>query len=270
MLEITPGSRDRLSGMGAFAMDMDGTIYLGDRLLPGAVQWLTAVRDRQSPLVFLTNNSSRSQADYVYKLNDLGLAITAENVMTSGEATLQYLLDLHDGASVLLVGTPSLTREFKEAGVRLTDSPEKADLVVLGFDTTITYARLRALCDCVRRDLPFVATHPDFNCPTENGYMPDVGSFLALVEASTGRRPDAVIGKPSRWMTKALSRRLGLAPRDIAYVGDRLYTDVAMARDSGMLAVLTLTGETALDDLAGSEVQPDLVVDDLLELRGLL
>lgn len=270
MLEITSGSRERLSAIGAFAMDMDGTIYLGDRLLPGASLWLEAVRGRNRPLVFLTNNSSRSRTDYVDKLNDLGLEVTGDNVMTSGEATLGYLAERHAGARVFLVGTPSLTREFVDAGVPLADAPREADLVVLGFDTTLTYARLQALCDGVRQGLPFIATHPDFNCPTEDGYMPDVGSFLALVEASTGRRPDAVIGKPSPWMTEALSRRLGLPPREIAYVGDRLYTDVAMARESGMLAVLTLTGETGLRDLEGSEVQPDLVVDDLLELRTLL
>ncbi|NOZ01397.1 MAG: HAD-IIA family hydrolase [Deltaproteobacteria bacterium] len=266
MLEINPGSIQRLRSMKAFAMDMDGTVYLGGRLLPGAREFKDFLDGRGVPFVFLTNNSSRGRSDFLDRLTKMGLSVCEQNIMTSGEATIDYLRVQYPDATIRLFGTPSLDKEFQEAGIRLCGADDGADIVVLGFDTTLTYDRLWELCDRVRRKTPFIATHPDINCPVEDGYMPDVGSFLALIKASTGRVPDAVIGKPSKWMTAALSSRLGQRPCDIAYVGDRLYTDTAMARDSGMLAVLTLTGEASVEDLEGSGIQPDLVVDDLVEL----
>lgn len=268
MQEITLGSNRRLEAVRAFAMDMDGTIYLGGSLLPGSREWKDHLDRLGIPMVFLTNNSSRSRSDYVDRLNAMGLQVTPDNILTSGEATIRFLERQHPRARVHLVGTPSLKREFLENGMDLAESDTDSDVVVLGFDTTLTYEVLRNLCDRVRQGLPFIATHPDFNCPTEDGTMPDVGSFLALVEASTGRRPDTVIGKPGEWMIEALSERLGMPPHEFAYVGDRLYTDVAMARASGMLAILTLTGETRMEDIQSSEFQPDLVVDNLQDLKA--
>ena len=190
--------------------------------------------------------------------------------MTSGEATIRYLHREHPGRRVYLVATPSYEQEVREGGVPLATGREDADLAVLAFDTGLTFQKLVVLCDIVRDGKPFVATHPDFNCPVDGGYIPDVGSFLALVHASTGRRPDAVIGKPGRLMVTALCERWDLPAERIAYVGDRLYTDVAMARESGMLGVLVLSGETTLADLDGSPHQPDLVVDGLAELETLI
>jgi len=269
LIEESRGSLERLGSVEAFAMDMDGTVYLGERLLPGAVAWMEALDGFGLPVVFLTNNSSRSRRDYVDRLTRLGLSVTHDNVMTSGEAAIHYLNRNHPGAGIHVVGTTSLKGEFKDAGLAIADSPSDADVVVLGFDTTLTYRKLVDLCDLVRNNVPFIATHPDMNCPVEHGYIPDVGSFLALVEASTGRRPDAVTGKPDRLMIEALCDRIGLRPEAIAYVGDRLYTDIAMGRASGMLSILVLTGETSVDDIGESETKPDLVVDDLVELRSL-
>jgi len=270
MIETTPGALERLNGIGAFAMDMDGTVYLGGRLLPGADEFVRRLRERGTPYAFMTNNSSKSRAEYGRKLLALGLPCGENDVMTSGEATIRYLLRERPGQRVYLSATPSFEAEVRAAGIPLAEGRHDADLGVLGYDTTLTFARLVVLCDLLRDGKPLIATHPDVNCPVEGGYWPDVGSFLALIRASTGRGPDAIIGKPGALMVTALSERVGMPPARIAYIGDRLYTDVAMARSSGMLAVLVLSGETRLEDLQDPRAeQPDLVVRGLDELAEL-
>ena len=270
MIETTPGALDRLRQIGAYALDMDGTTYLGGRLLPGAGAFVGLMLAQGIPFTFLTNNSSKSRAEYGRKLTALGLPCGEERVMTSGEATIRYLLRERPGQRVYLAATPSFEAEVREAGIVLADGRADADLAVLGYDTTLTFERLVTLCDLVRDGKALVATHPDVNCPVEGGYWPDVGAFLALIERSTGRGADLVVGKPGPLMVTALCERMGLPAADIAYVGDRLYTDVAMARRSGMLAVLVLSGETTRADLDGTPEPPDLVVGGLDELAGLV
>jgi len=269
MIEWNPGAFDRLETVRAFAFDMDGTTYLGDRVLPGVPEFLAYLDDRGIPYVFLTNNSSKSRREYRAKLTRLGLPVREDAVMTSGEATLRYLKRERPGAGVYLVATPSFEEEAVEFGVRMVQ-PAEAEVAVLAYDTGLTFRKLRDLCDLVRRGLPFVATHPDVNCPVDGGYMPDVGAFLAAIEKSAGRVPDLIVGKPYPLMIAALCERLALPAARIAYVGDRLYTDVAMAHRTGMLGALVLTGETKLSDLDGSEVRPDLVADDMADLHRVL
>ena len=269
MIEATPGAGGRLVGIGAFALDMDGTTYLGNRLLPGAAEFIARLEVRGIPYVFLTNNSSKSRREYREKLARLGLPVRDDAVMTSGEATIRYLHRERPGARVFLVATPSFEDEAREAGILLVE-PADAEVAVLAFDTGLTFQRLADLCDLVRRGVPFIATHPDVNCPVDGGYIPDVGALLACVEKSTGRGPDLVVGKPGPLMVAALAEKLSLPPDRIAYIGDRLYTDVAMARTSGMLAILVLSGETSMDDLPGSPHQPDLIASGLGELALLV
>jgi len=271
---------DRLQRVVAFALDLDGTTYLGEHLLPGAREFKSHCDARGLPVVFVTNNSSHSHDEYVTRLNRLGLPVRSSEVLTSAEATIAFLRSERPDARVFLLGTPAVQHEFQVGGVELVADPDCADTVVLAYDTTLTYEKLRILCDLVRRGCFFVATHPDVNCPMPGSqrsssprtqdFWPDVGAFLALVQASTDRLPDEVIGKPSRRMVEAIARRLHAAPEQIAFVGDRLYTDVAMARESGMVAVLVLSGETRAQDLADSRHQPDLVVRDLKELAEMV
>lgn len=268
MTERRSGALERLRNIGAFALDMDGTTYLGDRLLPGARAFIEGLQARGMPFVFLTNNSSKSRREYAAKLARLGLPVGEDRVMTSGEATIRYLHRDRPGQRVLLVATPSYEAEVREAGIPLAEGRGDADVAVLAFDTGLTFARLALLCDVVRDGKPFIATHPDVNCPVDGGYIPDVGSFLALIHKSTGRSPDLVVGKPGELMVTALCEKLALPAERIAYIGDRLYTDVAMARNSGMLAVLVLSGETSLGDLGASPVQPDVIATGLGELCG--
>lgn len=266
MVEQKSGSIARLRRIKAVALDMDGTVYLGGRLLPGAREFVDWYRGMGIPVVFLTNNSSKSRAEYHEKLTRLGLDVGFDQVMTSGEATIRFLHRDFPGQRVYLVATQSFTDEAIEAGVPLAQGYDDAEMAVLAFDTSLTFEKLTILCDLVRAGKPFIATHPDLNCPVDGGYIPDVGSMLALVKASTGRAPDRIVGKPDQLMITALCEKLGVTASNIVYIGDRLYTDVAMAVKSGMLSVLVLSGETALCDIAGSDFQPDLIYDGLNEM----
>lgn len=245
-----------------FMLDMDGTFYLEDRLLPGALEFLEICRKQGIGFTFLTNNSSKNAQAYLDKLERLGVKIGIGEMLTSGDATLLYLEENKFGKELLLIGTKSLEEQFAAQGYDLCSPQPKA--VVLGFDTSLDYAKLTALCNGVRSGLPYIATHPDFNCPVEGGYIPDIGATIAYVEAATGRRPDVVIGKPNGFIAKAAARRAGLKLEELCMVGDRLYTDIALGR-SGVKTVLVLCGESTREDLEASGEKPDYVFENLLE-----
>jgi 4-nitrophenyl phosphatase len=252
---------ERLSKARGFLLDMDGTFYLSDRLLEGALHFIDVLREQGKEFLFLTNNSSRDRRQYAEKISKLGLPLGEECVLTSGEATALYLREEHAGAAIYLVGTPSLEQEFRGHGFRLVE--DQPEFLVLGFDTTLTYRKLWTLCDFVRAGIPFIATHPDFNCPTEEGWMPDVGAMLAFVKAATGRDPDVVVGKPNRLIVDAASLKMKLPIEQLAMIGDRLYTDIALGQASGVATVLVLSGETKPSDLTASPFRPDYVFDNL-------
>jgi HAD superfamily hydrolase (TIGR01457 family) len=242
---------------------MDGTVYLGDRLLPGAKEFLAYLEAHKIPFYFITNNSSQTRSQYTAKLNQLGIFVDDEQIFTSGEATALYLKRKNPGARLFVVGTPSLEEEFQTCGFTLVE--DIPDFVVLGFDTTLTYKKIQKLCDFVRAGVCFIATHPDINCPTETGFMPDIGSMMAMIEASTGKRPDIVIGKPNLPFVQEMEHKIGIAAKDIAMIGDRLYTDIAMGH-TGITTILVLSGETHIEDLSGSPFQPNFIMGNLSEL----
>jgi HAD superfamily hydrolase (TIGR01450 family) len=247
-----------------FMLDMDGTFYLDDILLPGAKEFLNECKKRNIKFVFLTNNSSKSKEDYLKKLDRLGVSVTKNEIFTSGDATLIYLKkQFPHFKNLLLIGTPSLETQFSDAGYQLNSPDPQA--VVLGFDTTITYKKLTALCDAVRAGLPYIATHPDLNCPVANGFIPDIGSVIQFVKASTGREPDVIIGKPNKFIAQSVADCFQLDLFQICMVGDRLYTDIALGR-CGIGTVLVMCGETTSTDLANSDIQPDMVCENMLEL----
>ncbi len=252
---------DKLRDVRGFLLDMDGTFYLGDHLMDGALRFIELLRLQDKKFLFLTNNSSRHRSQYAEKISRLGLPIGEESVLTSGEATAVYLKKQHPGADIFLVGTPSLEEEFRQYGFQLVQ--QNPQILVLGFDTTLTYQKLWALCDFVRAGIPYIATHPDFNCPTETGYMPDVGAMIAFVKAATGRQPDLVVGKPNRLIVDAAAIKMNLQVEQLAMIGDRLYTDIALGQTSGITTILVLSGETKREDLNGSPFQPDYVFENL-------
>lgn len=258
-----------LDNVKGFLLDMDGTLYLGERAIDGARVFLAAARSLGCRVLCLTNNSSRDAGMYYEKMQRLGLPVSQDEILTSGDATAMYVAgQLGRGKSLHVAGTAALRRVFREAGFTVTRNNPQA--VVLGFDTTLTYASMRRLCDLVRAGLPYYATHPDYNCPTEQGPIPDIGAMIAFVKASTGREPDAVIGKPNRFIAEAAAARMGLPLENLAVVGDRLYTDIAMGLGLGIPAVLVLSGETSRQDLALSSWQPDYVFENIGELAVLM
>jgi len=249
-----------------FLFDMDGTLYLGDNLLPGAKLFLSELDDRNVPYYLLTNNSSRSRADYVAKLDRLGLRTPAERIFSSGEATAIYLNKKGGGKRIFMVGTPSLEKEFEDYGFQLVQ--EDPNFAVLGFDTTLTYEKLWKLCDFAKDGVPYIATHPDINCPTETGFMPDIGAMMAFVETSTGRKPDVIVGKPNPPIIEAIVEKTGYDVNQLAMVGDRLYTDIAMGK-TGITTILVLSGETKESDVQSADHKPDYVVENIQGLREL-
>ncbi|OGN90173.1 MAG: HAD family hydrolase [Chloroflexi bacterium RBG_13_48_10] len=252
---------EKLSTVRGFLLDMDGTFYLDDRLLEGALRFIDLLCEQSKEFLFLTNNSSKHRRQYAQKISRLGLPIAEESVLTSGEATALYLREQVQGADIYLVGTPSLEDEFRQHGFRLVQ--QNPQFLVLGFDTTLTYQKLWTLCDFVRAGVPYIATHPDFNCPTEKGFMPDVGAMIAFVKAATGRQPDLVVGKPNRLIVDAAALKMNLPVNQLAMIGDRLYTDIALGQTSGIVTVLVLSGETKLEDLENSPYKPDYIFQNL-------
>ena len=257
-----------LSDVKCFLLDMDGTFYLGGQLIDGSLDFIRKVVDSGRDFMFLTNNSSHNAEFYVKKLAGMGLSIDRRRVMTSGEATCEKLHELYPGKRAFVLGNDFLKAEFAEAGIPVDEA--HPDIVVIGFDTSLTYAKMQAVCDFVRAGLPYVATHPDFNCPTETGFMPDIGAIMAFIEASTGRRPDLIVGKPHTGIVEAVLRRTGLSVGELAMVGDRLYTDIETGLRSGMLSILVMSGETTEEMLAASGTKPDLKFGRLSDMIPLL
>ncbi len=243
-----------------FLLDMDGTFYLGDRLIDRSLEFIETLRHTGRQFLFLTNNSSKHKGILADKLRRMGLDVEDNDVFTSGEATAIHLNGIKPGARLYVVGTPALEEEFAAHGFTLDD--RDPEYVVLGFDTTLTYDKLWKLCDFVREGRPYLATHPDFNCPIEGGWMPDIGGMIAMVKACTGVEP-VVIGKPNATIVQAVEAKTAVERAGIAMVGDRLYTDIALGANAGILSVLVLSGETTEADLAQSEVRPDFVFENL-------
>jgi len=248
---------DRLAHVRCFLLDMDGTFYLGERLIDGALRLMDVLRSRGQDFIFLTNNSAKNARLYSEKLTRLGVPTDASRVLTSGAATAAHLQSEWLGARVFVVGTPALEEEFTARGFVLDD--ESPDLVVLGFDTGFTYDKLWKLCDRVRAGRPYIATHPDFTCVTDTGYMPDIGATIAFVRASTGRDPDLIVGKPNRLIAEQAAARAGVPVSALCMIGDQLDTDIALGAAAGIPAILVLSGETGAERVAGAPYPPDFV-----------
>ncbi|HLQ56470.1 MAG TPA: HAD-IIA family hydrolase [Streptosporangiaceae bacterium] len=250
-----------------YALDLDGTVYLGDALLPGAAETVARIRQSGSRLVFLTNNPLRSAASYAQRLSRLGIPAAGADVLTPLGVLTSYLRRRHAGAAVLTVAEPLVDETLAAAGITVTSEPAAAGVVVVSFDRTFSYAKLLLAYRAVRHfGAVIVATNPDPFCPTPDGGWPDCAAMLAAVEVCTQARAEAVMGKPGEHMAAELLRRLGAPPGGTAIVGDRLSTDVSMSGSLGMTSVLVLSGATTPDELAGSPVRPDYVIEGIGQL----
>lgn len=257
-----------LENVKLFLMDMDGTVYIGDKKIEGAFEALEEIKRRGKQVLFLTNNSSKTAEKYVAKLSSMGYPATTKDIFSSGEATIRFLKDYRKGKKVLLLANSDVYKQFHDAGIPLAE--EDADLVLVCFDTELNYRKLTLACNLLFEGKEYLVSHPDFVCPANPHPIPDVGSFMALIKAVTGREPDLVIGKPYATMAEYIAKDYGLRPEEIAMCGDRLYTDIKFATNNGMKSILVLTGETTRESLAEDGARPDLVLDTFADVLAYL
>lgn len=257
-----------LNGVKLFVLDMDGTTYLGNKPIEGAFDFIRKVETSPDcDFIFFTNNASRVPSVYVKKLAALGLDVPEKKIITAGDVCAEYLAEHYPGARVYLNGTALLEENWRDRGLKLVqDDP---DVCVQSFDTTLTYEKLERICTNIRSGVPFFATHMDINCPTENGFIPDCGAMCALITASTGVKP-RYFGKPWKETIEMITKMTGYQADEMAFVGDRLYTDVATGINNGAKGFLVLTGESTLQTVAESEIQPTCVFESLGEMSQYL
>ncbi len=249
-----------------YIFDLDGTIYRGSRLIPGADAALARLRARGARIIFLSNNPVRDRDRYVEKIRALGISCALEEILNSSYVLTEELKREAPGARLYVVGEASIKRELQAAGFRFAASPEETDIVVLAFDRTFHYGKLAFAHEALKRGAQLWATNPDRACPTDNGDIPDCGAIIAAVETCSGRKLDRMTGKPSATMVRVAAQRLGLPIAQCLIVGDRLETDMLMAREAGCDSALVLTGITSPEMLKDSPIQPTYVLKSVAEL----
>lgn len=259
-------STSLLKNIDLFVLDMDGTFYLSNDIIDGSNDFLRMVEKCGKRWMFFTNNSSRDKKLYIQKLAAMDCPITSNDILTSGDITIEFLKKNRPGKSVFLLGTPPLAESFVNAGIELhQDLKDEADIVVVAFDMSLTYDKLEHACTLIRNGAEYIATHPDINCPTSTGFIPDCGAFIAAINLSTGCTPQ-ILGKPYKETVDMISQVSGVSPDRIAFVGDRLYTDIACGVNNNSHGILVLSGETKAEDIAKSIVKPDLVFERIFNI----
>ncbi len=260
-----------LQNIRLFLFDMDGTLYLGNRLFSFTKELLATIRAQGKQYLFLTNNSAKSVKDYVTKLSAMGIEASPEDFFTSSQATAYYLHQHHPGKRLYVCGTRSLQQELIDQGFCVVDDPDKTDCIVMGNDTELTFQKLKDVSYLLltRPQIPYIATNPDLVCPTEFGSVPDCGSVCQMLEHVSGRLP-VVVGKPQPLMPQLAMEMAGCAPEETAVVGDRIYTDIQSGFHAGTVTVLVLSGETTPAMLEASLQKPHVVLNSGQELLTLL
>ncbi len=253
-----------------YLFDMDGTLYLGNRLFDFSRELLTKIRECGGRYIFVTNNSSKSVSDYVKKLQGMGIEADEEDFLTSSQATAWYLKKHYPGKTLYVCGTRSLKAELRREGFRLTEDIGETECIVMGFDTELNFRKLedvsKLLCT---RELPYVATNPDYVCPTEFGSVPDCGSVCDMLFNVSGKRPE-VVGKPQPYMAQLAMEKWGCSPEETVVIGDRIYTDIKSGLNAGCQTILVMSGETTYETLEKSAEKPHLVMESAAEILNLL
>lgn len=259
-----------MTAINLYLFDMDGTLYLGDQLYDFTKELLKKIKETGKKYLFMTNNSSKSVADYVKKLERLGIAAEEDDFITSSQATAYYLKLHHPKDRLYVCGTHSLKEELKKEGFVITENLEEVDCIVMGFDTELTFQKLEDVSRLLsERDLPYIATNPDYVCPTEFGFVPDCGSVCDMIYNATKKRP-VVIGKPTALMPELAMEKYGYGKHETAVVGDRIYTDIKSGLNAGILGILVMSGETTEEILEESIDKPNLVLKDAGEILKVL
>ncbi len=256
-----------------FCLDMDGTIYHENTLIPGARDFFQLMERTGRRYVFMTNNSSRSKYAYAEKLNALGIKATSEHIASSVNATIDYLKSARPGAKVYLVGTKSFKEELYGAGFQIVSPTHRGmdvDFVIVGFDTELDYEKIIGACYYVSRGIPYLATNCDLRCPVKEGkFIPDCGAICRMIEAATDRHP-LFLGKPNIYIIESVSKKWNVPKSEMLCIGDRLYTDIAIGINAGVETAVVLTGETTVEDIDNAEYKPTYVFQSIKEIYELL
>jgi phosphoglycolate/pyridoxal phosphate phosphatase family enzyme len=249
-----------------YIFDLDGTVYLGENLLPGAGETIASLRDQGKRTVFLSNNPTHTRQTYARKLTQLGLPTPEEDIINSSVVMVNFLQHEMPGARLFVIGEEPLTKELREAGFSIVEDAKRVEAVIASFDRTFVYRKLQIAFDAIRAGARFFATNADRYCPVPGGGEPDAAAVIAAVEACTNTTVEAVVGKPSLYMTTAILNILGLSPDQCLMTGDRLETDVQMGINAGMDTALTLTGATTAEMAQASDIHPTYIIRSLQEL----
>lgn len=266
MLDYTGKSANKLKEKTLYLLDMDGTIYNENEIFDGTLEFLEEIERRGGQYVFITNNSSKSVEDYVQKVRAMGIKAEDENFYTSGQATAMYLKENYPNQVVYCMGTKSLIKELREAGIEVvTEVDERAGVVLLGFDTENTSEKIRNTCIMLGRDVAYLATNPDLVCPVSFGYIPDCGSMSIMLKNATGKEP-FFIGKPEPIMVNCVLKKLNCKREDAVIVGDRLYTDIKTGANAQVDTICVLSGEASMEDILQGEVEPTYIFKSVKEI----
>ena len=266
MLDYTGKTANKLKEKTLYLLDMDGTIYNENEIFDGTLEFLEEIERRGGQYVFITNNSSKSVEDYVQKVRAMGIKAEYENFYTSGQATAMYLKENYPNQVVYCMGTKSLIKELREAGIEVvTEVDERAGVVLLGFDTENTSEKIRNTCIMLGRDVAYLATNPDLVCPVSFGYIPDCGSMSIMLKNATGKEP-FFIGKPEPIMVNCVLKKLNCKREDAVIVGDRLYTDIKTGANAQVDTICVLSGEASMEDILHGEVEPTYIFKSVKEI----
>ena len=266
MLDYTGKSANKLKEKTLYLLDMDGTIYNENEIFDGTLEFLEEIERRGGQYVFITNNSSKSVEDYVQKVRAMGIKAEYENFYTSGQATAMYLKENYPNQVVYCMGTKSLIKELREAGIEVvTEVDERASVVLLGFDTENTSEKIRNTCIMLGRDVAYLATNPDLVCPVSFGYIPDCGSMSIMLKNATGKEP-FFIGKPEPIMVNCVLKQLNCKRENAVIVGDRLYTDIKTGENAEVDTICVLSGEASMEDILQGEVKPTYIFKSVKEI----
>lgn len=260
-----------IKSINLFLFDMDGTLYLGNHLFDFTKELLETIKATGRRYMFITNNSSKSVVDYIKKLDNLGIKAEYSDFLTSSQVTSFYLKNNYPTARLYVCGTNSLKEELKKDGFVITENLDEVDCVVMGFDTELTFKKLEDVSKLLltRENLPYIATNPDYVCPTEFGSVPDCGSVCDMIYNATGKRP-FVIGKPEAFIPERAMETTGYKKEETAVIGDRIYTDIKSGINAGAISILVMSGETTEEILNASPDKPDLVLADCSEITAAL
>ncbi len=253
-----------------FIFDLDGTVYLSDRLIPGADRVIRRLRKSERKVVYLSNKPVQTREDYAAKLTRLGIPTRPEEVVNSTLVMINYLKREAPRARVYVVGEPPFVDEVKRAGFVVTEEPKEIDYVIVAFDRTFDYRKLNISFQAIKLGAHFVATNPDRTCPVEGGEIPDCAGMIAAIEAVTQKKVEVIVGKPSPFIVQTALEVMGLRPGECILIGDRLETDIKMGKDSGITTALVLTGVTDEKALKESSIQPDFVFQSIAAMEELL